>query len=72
MELTVCADEGLGSGLSEIDPVLDGNDILQIRSAILRLPMAEAVADYALKLVTATHPDSENAPQVTKSMFFMG
>lgn len=72
MELTVCADEGLGSGLSEIAPVLDGNDILQIRSAILQLPMAEAVADYALKLVTATHPDSENAPQVTKKYVLHG
>lgn len=51
---------------AELVPVLSGDDILQMRAMIAQMPMAEAVADYALRLVIATHPTSDEAPEVTK------
>jgi len=55
MEVTV-------SGKSvDIRPVLTGEDILAMRRIILEMPMAEAVAEYALKLVVASHPEQAGA-----------
>ena len=50
----------------ELTPVLSGDDILQMRDVIAQMPMAEAVADYALRLIIATHPTGETAPEITK------
>lgn len=50
----------------ELSQVISGDEILEMRDLIAGMPMADAVADYALRLVVATHPDSEEAPEVTK------
>lgn len=50
----------------ELNEVLTGEEILSMRETIRDLPMAEAVKDYALKLVIATHPELEKAPEITK------
>lgn len=72
MALTVSSRD-LEDGLpKELQPVLNGEDILAIRSRILSLPMAEAVSDYALRLVTATHPEASDAPEVTKKYIAHG
>ncbi|MBQ7766265.1 MAG: MoxR family ATPase [Lachnospiraceae bacterium] len=47
-------------------PVLTGEDIVAMRSAIRDIPMADAVAEYALKVVVATHPEVSGASDFVK------
>ncbi len=44
-----------------VSKILDGEDILAARSLARRILVAPTVRDYAIRLVMATHPDSENA-----------
>lgn len=50
----------------ELNSVMNGEDIIAIRTAIKDMPISDAVMDYALSLVVATHPEDANAPEVTK------
>lgn len=52
---------------AELESVLNGEDILEIRTAIRDMPIAEAVMDYALSLVVATHPEHTDALDITKN-----
>ena len=51
---------------AELSTVINGDDIIAIRTAIRDMPIADAVMDYALSLVVATHPENPDAPEVTK------
>lgn len=51
---------------AELTPVMNGEDIVEIRTAIRDMPIADAVMDYALSLVVATHPEHPDAPETTK------
>lgn len=51
----------------ELNPILTGEDILNIRTVIKDMPISEQVMDYAVSLVVATHKENENAPAVTKN-----
>lgn len=50
----------------ELNSVINGEDIIAIRTAIKDMPISDAVMDYALSLVVATHPEQGEAPEVTK------
>ena len=50
----------------EINAVLDGDDILNMQTIIRDMPMADAVASYALRLVIATHPEAEGGSEAAK------
>ncbi len=50
----------------ELAPVMNGEDIIAIRTTIKDMPISDAVMDYALSLVVATHPEHKDAPEVTK------
>ncbi len=50
----------------ELSPIMNGEDIMAIRTTIKDMPISDAVMDYALSLVVATHPESADAPEVTK------
>ncbi|MBU5590382.1 AAA family ATPase [Clostridium sp. MSJ-4] len=56
----------------EISPVLNGEDIISIREIIKEIPMSESVSEYALKLILATHPELEEAPEITKKYVSVG
>lgn len=56
----------------ELTEILSGEDILNIRSLVKDLPMAEGVKEYALKLVLATHPELEDSPEITKKYVAIG
>lgn len=60
MDLTLSNDE------VEIKPVLDGDEILKIRSILREIPMADPVKEYALKLILATHPEMEEGHPFVK------
>lgn len=50
----------------ELSSIMNGEDIMAIRTTIKDMPISDAVMDYALSLVVATHPESADAPEVTK------
>lgn len=56
----------------EILPVMNGQDILAIRSVIRDIPMADAVAEYALRIVVATHPEVAGAGDYVKKYISCG
>jgi MoxR-like ATPase len=56
----------------ELKPVLTGEDIIAMRSAIRDIPMADAVAEFALKLVVATHPEVAGASDYVKKYVSCG
>lgn len=56
----------------ELNSIMTGEDILKTRSIIREMPVADAVMDYALSIVVATHPESGNAPEITKQYVLNG
>ncbi|MBQ4059003.1 MAG: MoxR family ATPase [Lachnospiraceae bacterium] len=56
----------------ELSPVINGDDIIAIRTAIKDMPISDAVMDYALSLVVATHPEQADAPEITKKYVACG
>lgn len=46
--------------------VISGEDIIAIREVIRDMPISDAVMDYALSIVVATHPESEDVADITK------
>ena len=51
---------------------LNGEEIVNIRRIIRDMPVADAVMDYALSIVMATHPETEDAPEITKKYIANG
>jgi MoxR-like ATPase len=49
-------------GMPIPDPVAGADDVLLARDVVAELPVAEALRNYASRLVLATHPESEFAP----------
>lgn len=49
-----------------LDSVISGEDIIAIREVIRDMPISDAVMDYALSIVVATHPEGEGAEEITK------
>lgn len=62
----------VGTERPELSQVISGEEILRMRQIICQLPVAEAVMDYALSLVVATHPEVEGAPEVVKKYVAAG
>ncbi|MDE6626754.1 MAG: MoxR family ATPase [Lachnospiraceae bacterium] len=60
MDITVTNQE------TELKQVIDGADIMDIRTVVRDMPISDAVMDYALSLVVATHPEGEKPSEVTK------
>lgn len=66
MDITVTNNE------IELEYIITGEDILTMRSVIREIPMAEAVKEYALKLILATHPESEYSNDFVKKYVEVG
>ncbi len=60
MDITVS-----GAG-EEPSSVMDGSELLEMRKLLQQVPIAQAVEEYALKLVIGTHPEMGQAPEVVK------
>jgi MoxR-like ATPase len=60
-ELSRIADLTTATAPHALRKVLDGAAILEIREWVREVPIAEAVKDYAVRLVLATHADRETA-----------
>ena len=57
---------------TEVGKVLDGDRILHLRTVLDNVVVADAIRDYACRLVLATHPDTEFAPTAVKQYFRWG
>ena len=62
------------TGGKRIDPqpVLTQADVLQLQSVVRKVPVSDHVIKYVTRLVGATRPQSEGAPQVTKTYVSTG
>jgi MoxR-like ATPase len=47
--------------------VADGATILEMQALARQVPIAGHVADYAVRLVLATHPEADEAPEATRT-----
>ena len=56
----------------EVETVCEADSILQMQQLILGVPIADHVAVYASKIVTATHADQPNASEMAKSYVELG
>lgn len=56
----------------ELSPKVNRADIIVMRNYAKEVPIAEAVLDFAMKIVLATHPESETSPEVTKKYIRFG
>ncbi|TCT15557.1 MoxR-like ATPase [Natranaerovirga pectinivora] len=55
-----------------LSSIIDGEKILSMRKIIKEVPIADAVTEYALKVLLATHPDREDSPEKTKKYIAVG
>ncbi len=59
-------------GSSEITPMLNAEDILQMQEIVKRVPVGDHVIDFAAKLARATRPKDPSAPDFVKEMVGWG
>ncbi|MBH24500.1 MAG: AAA family ATPase [Myxococcales bacterium] len=64
-ELSEVIDRTTGTQTQAVEPVMSGEELLSLRQVVRAVPVSEAVKRYGLRLVLATHPDSEEAPELT-------
>ncbi|MCK5814479.1 MAG: MoxR family ATPase, partial [Flavobacteriaceae bacterium] len=56
------------SDISEkVNPLFSANEILEYQRLIRRLPVADNVVEYAVKLVSKTRPNTENATELVNN-----
>ena len=56
----------------DIQPVLQGRDIIMIQQLVRQIPTAQHMVDYAVDLVRATRPNEEDTPQFVKNWLAWG
>ena len=65
-ELKEIMDLTLTNAKTEINAVLEGDEILKIREAIREVKLADSVKEYALKLILSTHPEIKEGAEIVK------
>jgi MoxR-like ATPase len=65
-EIEDILDRTTGSSEAKIETVLSGADILSMRKLAREVPVASHVRNYIARLILATHPTSEFAPEMVK------
>src|SRR5690606_15286095 len=50
----------------EPQPVVDKGRLLEMKALVRRVPLSRTVQDYAVRVLQATHPDSEEATEMVK------
>ena len=54
------------------EAVLTGTDVLALRASVRQVPISDHVLDYIVRLVTATHPNKEASPEITRKYLAWG
>lgn len=71
-ELTQIVTLTTGNTEDDLLKITKGEEILNMRKAAKNIPIAKPVLDYAMKLVLATHPESDYAPEKVKKYIRFG
>ncbi len=71
-ELHGILDRTTGGAVPKVEPVLDRERILSIRSLARDVAVARHVQDYAIRVLEATHPDRPSAPDIVKRFVRFG
>ena len=71
-ELSKIMDLTLGKEEEKINSVLNDKEILEMKEAIKEIPMADAVKEYALKIILATHPEVKEGHELSKKYVEVG
>jgi MoxR-like ATPase len=65
-ELHAIIDRTTSTQHAEVKRVLSREEILQMQGLVRRVPVARHVQDYAIRVLQATHPNGEEAPDLVK------
>lgn len=57
---------------ADVQKVIDGPRILHLRTVLNRVVVSDPMRDYACRLVLATHPDTEFAPDIVRQYMRWG
>ena len=71
-ELLAIVGRTTGVETAPLRPVADGTTVLKAMALVRAVPAAQAVVSYAVRLVMATHPESEGAPADVKRFVRFG
>lgn len=55
-----------GNERPQLSHVITGEEILEMRKIIRQIPVSDAVMDYVLSIVVATHPEVDGAPETVR------
>ena len=55
-----------GKGEARAQKLFDGNKIKEMRDISLDVPVADAVADYAMNVIIRSHPEIDGAPETVR------
>ena len=69
MDLTLGAQ---AQAQAPVEPALGADDLLEMRNAAKKVPVADSVRESALKLVLATHPETPDAPEIARKYLRFG
>jgi len=62
-ELHAIIDRTTTGDQASVEPVLGREDILAMQQLVRTVPVARHVQDYAVRVLQATHPDGDDAPE---------
>lgn len=71
-ELQAIMDVTITNKEVELNKIIDGETILEMRKIFREVPISKGVQEYALKVLLATHPENEHAPEVSKKYVSYG
>ncbi|MGB1520968.1 MAG: AAA family ATPase, partial [Limisphaerales bacterium] len=57
---------------AKVEPVMDGETIVQYQQLVRQVPVPEHVKDYAVRLVLATHPQTDTAAPISNQYLRFG
>jgi MoxR-like ATPase len=70
--LALIIDRTTGGSADTVQPIIDGETILQMRQLARDVPLASTVRDFAIRVVLGTHPDSPFATDAIKKFVRYG
>lgn len=65
-DLHLILDRTTSKDSPQITPALSQEDVLQLRHLAMDVPVARHVQDFAIRIIEATHPDRDLAPDATQ------
>lgn len=65
-ELARIATRTTGGAQATVSPVAGADDVIALNDLVRRVPAADAVVQFAVRILLATHPDQANAPAAVK------